>query len=197
LPQQQKNQWIRLSAARDRLCETFGIYFRVFVDEALANAIQSGAVPVRGVPMRGTQVLPVKIDGQQLAHEPRSIDIDNNRLFLKGNWPSWPGAIPDFQTVEIEWKALVALVRDLQPGKSPRPSDHDVDIGFRQSLARHREAQTRPSRSEHIAELRQQLPGMTENQYDSAKKQARESGILPADWSKAGRISNPLKTRHN
>ena len=191
MPARRNPEWVSLSGARERLCQTFTIWFLICVDEALANAIQSGYVPLRGVPP--SKILRVWIDGR-LIREPSSNDIDDSCLFLKGR----PRLLPDFRLVEIEWGKLVAFVRDLQPSKIiPRPSEPKVDTAFVQSVARHCEAQTRPSRSEHIAELRRELPGMTDTQYDRAKKQAIQSGILPADWSRAGRISNALKAQRN
>jgi hypothetical protein len=45
----------------------------------------------------------------------------------------------------------------------------------------------------HIRELLQELPGMTEDQYDRARKLAIVSGTLPPGWGKSGRIRNKLR----
>src|SRR5258708_5018026 len=113
MPVRRKPAWVSLSSARERLCATFTMRFLACVDEALANAIQSGLVPLRGVPP--SKMLPVAIDGR-LSREPSSNNIDDNCLFLKGRPRPLLDSrlLADFRLVEIEWGKLVAFERDLQ-----------------------------------------------------------------------------------
>jgi hypothetical protein len=196
MPNRRKREWIDLRDARDRLCVTFGRgYFTMFVDEALANAISIGKVPVYGVP-RG-KILRVPIEGGTI-REPTGLDISRNELYLKSSVTSVRPALvdPDFSSVQIEWKALEAFVRENyvdHSGSPRRPGQATITAAFRESVLRHLAENTKPSREQHIAELRQDHPGIRDDQYDKAKKTLMEKGVVPRDWSKPGRPRKPLK----
>jgi hypothetical protein len=121
MPNRQKREWIDLRDARDRLRATFRGYFEIFVDEALANAISIGKVPVRGVP-RG-KILLVPIESGTI-REPTVLDISRNELYPKSSATSVRPALvdPDFSSVQIEWNALEAFVREnyVEHSGSPR-----------------------------------------------------------------------------
>jgi hypothetical protein len=192
LATRQKNEWIYLSEARRRLCSVFGLYFEMVVDEALAAAIASRRVPLMGVPPG--KILRVPIDEQ--IREPSTSDILSNKLFLRET--ASRQLFSDFRLVQVDWKALEQFVREIYPATrhaSRRPSDGTVIEAFRRSVERHKSDGTRPSRKGHIAELRRDHPGMTEVQYDKAKRDLGE--VVPLDWGKPGRIANVLKPREN
>jgi hypothetical protein len=184
-------KWVSLSKARERLCNLFGPYFEAFVDELLANAISSKHVPVQGLPL-SLKSRPVAID-VGLIREADYICILEDKLYLKKN----NGIIqlfepPDFILVELDWRKLEAFVHARRV-KIHKPPDLKVIAAFARSAARHQQAERRPSRAEHIRELRQELRGMTEDQYDRVRKQAIASGILPREWGKSGRVRNKLR----
>jgi hypothetical protein len=191
MPTPRTQKWVSLSKARERLCSPFGPYFELFVDELLANAILSKHVPVQGLPL-SLKSRRVAID-VRLVREADHICILEDKLYLKKNSVTAHFfAPPDFVLVELDWRKLEAFVYARRV-KIDKPSDPEVSAAFARSVARHQQAQTRPSRSEHIRELLQELPGMTERQYDRARKQAIVSGTLPPGWGKSGRIGNKLR----
>jgi hypothetical protein len=187
LATRRKAEWKTLLDARSQLCVTFGVYFELTVDEALAYAISSGRVPFRGV--RWLKILSAPIDGQ-IIREPTGSDICLNRLYLKTSSPTQGD--PDFHSVRVEWNALERFVRENfveVSGPPPRPGRGAIIRALRESVKRYQEYGKRPSRAEHIAELRQECPGMTEDQYDQLKPE-----IVPPEWSKAGRPRKSGKT---
>jgi hypothetical protein len=137
-----------------------------------------------------------------LLREPDWNDIRCNELRLKANRDGifdedrilFRHEPADFSQVTIARQALDEFVRDLLAIEVPRAPVAKVARAFTKSAARHVQAQTRPTRSEHIRELRQELPGMTEDQYDDAKKQAIKDGILPPEWARAGRPKIAVKS---
>ncbi len=181
-------KWIGLSKARERLCDLFGPYFELFVDELLANAILSKHVPLQGVaPSSKSRRVAINV---RLVREADHICILENKLYLKNHSGSTHFfEPPDFILVELDWRKLEAFVHARRV-KIHKPSDPKVSAAFARSAARHQQTQTRPSRSEHIRELRQELPGMTKDQYERARKQAIVRGTLPPGWGKSGRIRN-------
>jgi hypothetical protein len=72
-------------------------------------------------------------------------------------------------------------------GSPPRPGEGAITAAIRDSVHQHRDSGTKPSRKEHIDELRRSYPGMTETQYDEARQELAKTGIIPPDWSKVGR----------
>jgi hypothetical protein len=191
LATRQKLEWLFLKDAWHQLCRAFEWHFGIEVDEALAAAICSGRVPRIGVPPG--KILPVPIDEQ--IREPSTLDILSNELYKRE--PALRHGAADFQFVQIDWKALKQFVREIylaSRSSSRRPGDGTVIEAFRRSFERHKAGGKRPSKEQHIAELRHDCPGMTEAQYYSAK---RELGELVLDWGKPGRIPNSLKLCKN
>jgi hypothetical protein len=188
MPTPRTPKWVSLSNARERLCDSFGPYFELFVDELLANAILSQQVPLQAVtPSSKSRRIVINV---RLVREPDYICILENKLCLKNQSEIIPFfEPPDFILVELDWRKLVAFVHARRV-KIHKPSDPKVGAAFARSAARHQKAQTRPSRSEHLRELRQELPSMTKDQYERARKQAIVSGTLPPGWGKSGRIRN-------
>jgi hypothetical protein len=186
-------KWINLSKARERLCNAFGPYFELFVDELLANAISSEHVPIRGVPSL-LKSRPVAID-VGLIREADHVCILENKLHLRRkNGAAHFFEPADFVWAQIDWRKLEAFVHAHRV-KIRKPSDHKVSAALARSVARHQQSQTRPSCSEHIRELQQELPRMTKHQYERARQQAIGSGILPPEWAKSGRKRNNRRVR--
>jgi hypothetical protein len=157
MPNRRKKEWIDLRDARDRLCGTFGCgYFAMVVNEVLANAISIGKVPVYGVP-RG-KILRVPIEGGTI-REPNHNNIFNNELYLKSSAPAVRSALvrPDFSSVQIEWKGLEMFVRESLEGSPRRPGQATITAAFRESALEYIASNTKPSREQHIAELRQDI----------------------------------------
>jgi hypothetical protein len=111
MPNRRKWEWIDLRDALDRLRATFPGYFEIVVNEALANAISIGKVPVRG--LRRGKILRVPIEGGAI-REPTFHDISRNELYLKSSATSARPALvdPDISSAQIECKALEAFVRE-------------------------------------------------------------------------------------
>lgn len=190
MPTPRTPKWISLSKARERLCKALGPH--VELDELLANAILSKRVPIRGVPS-WLKSRPVTIDGG-LIRKADHVCVIENTLYLKKSQAADFCEPADFILVEIEWRKLEAFVHARRV-KAPKPSDHKVNAAFVRSAARHQHAQTRPSRSEHMRELQQELPGMTKDQYHRARKHAIMKGVLPPEWGKSGRRRSRKKRR--
>jgi hypothetical protein len=141
---------------------------------------RSREVPIQGVPQGKT--LPVTINGRTI-RAPDIHDIDQSVLFLKES-PRL-SLFPDFHAVKIDWKVLKVGMRetfDRWFGPRSRPGDGAVASALQDSVQHHEVEGTRPTRTEHIAEIRQEYPGMTEAQYDELKV-----GIVPTKWTKPGR----------
>jgi hypothetical protein len=195
MPTPRTPKWVSLSKARERLCNAFGPYFQLVVDELLANAILSRHVPVRGVPSFLKSRLRAIDVG--LIREADHVCILEDKLHLREKNRSAHFFEPaDFVLVQIDWKKLETFVH-AQRVKIQKPSDHKVSAALARSGARHQQAQTRPSRSQHIRELQQVLPSMTKDQYERARKRAIWSGILPPEWGKSGRIRHKRRMRQN
>jgi hypothetical protein len=158
--------------------------------EALANAITIGGVALRGVPWGKT--LHVPIEGQAV-REPTYSDIRENKLHLKAS-PQWQ-LHEDFYSVMTEWTVLNKYVRKNWLEPPPTPGQGAITAAMRESVTSHLADRTRPKRQEHIAELRQLHPGMTERQYDQAKRELTRSGEIPKDWSDPGRPRKLLKRK--
>jgi hypothetical protein len=187
-----KPERLSLSEAFNRLCR-LNRTFHIFGIEAIAKVIESGRVVLYGV--RQLELLPTKIDEQEI-RAPDLTCILDNKLYLKNSRAAYSFKPGDFEQVEIEWQGLNEVGRDMWPDRWPsvhRPSDPQVAKAFRESAARYLQAQTRPTRSAHIRELQQELPGMTEDQYGDAKKKAIKDGILPHEWARAGRPKIAVK----
>jgi hypothetical protein len=187
MPIRRTPRWVPLSKARAQLCDLFGSDFELFVDELLANAIFSEHVPLQGVaPSSQSQRVAINV---RLIRELDHVCILENKLYLKNHSEITHSLDPpDFILVELDWRKLESFVRARRV--VPRPSDCKVAATFARSVARHQQAQTRPSRWEHIRELRRELPGMTREQYERARRQATTSGTLPPEWGRSGRIRN-------
>jgi hypothetical protein len=71
---EQKVEWIELSAARRRLCDT-NLYLEITIDERLATAITSGRVPVQGIAVGKLAPAPIDVASIQ-APEPLHIATD-------------------------------------------------------------------------------------------------------------------------
>jgi hypothetical protein len=103
MPTPRTPKWISLSKARERLCNLFGPYFELFVDELLAKAILSKHVPAQGLPL-SSKSRRVAID-VGLVREADHICILEDKLYLKNN----SGIThffepPDFILVELDWE---------------------------------------------------------------------------------------------
>lgn len=145
--------------------------------EMLTAAIRGG-VPVRAI--QDGKLLPTKINGAEV----RDLDV---YCVLAGELRTTD---TPYRSAQIERRAFESFVRAEWPDFVPdvhRPGDGAVERAFADSVARHLQAGTHPTRVDHVAELRQELPGMTEDQYNTAKKEAIKAGNCPAEWARAGR----------
>jgi hypothetical protein len=171
-----KPEWLPLREAFYRICHE-SHFPPSLAEEALENALRSGRVSFQGVPhLKG---LLVSIDGRHVRE--LRFDIDQNEIYLTAKQWNSP---PNYHSVEVDWRALEPFVRKSlsTTREPPRPSRPAVTKAIRESVKRHQEADKRPTRRQHIAEIRKEWPGMTEDQYDEFKE-----GIVPPEWSRPGR----------
>jgi hypothetical protein len=122
MTEEQKTDWVTLSEAFNRLCRV-NEFFRSSGVEAIAKAIQSGHVLLRGVQqlMREPEQLPGKIDGREI-RAPDFTCILENRLYLKNNRFvdfAHSFAPADFEQVTIDWRGLNEFGRELWPDMWP------------------------------------------------------------------------------
>lgn len=176
----QKDDWVSLSDAYAWVIQQ-NMWLSVGDQDVriLTKAIR-GSVRVRGVPAGSGCWLRESIVG---AHVP---DLDL-RAIRDDELKTSDGR---FGLVEINQHELKTFVRTEWPDYFPddrRPGDGTVHGAFARSIAYHLQEGTQPTRREHLDELRQELPGLTEEQYDDVKKAAIDRGDLPAAWAKGGR----------
>jgi len=189
---EQEPEWVSLCDAFNRLCRV-NESFSGFGVEAIAKAIQSGHVRLQGVRrfVSEPDLLPVEIDGREIRTPDFICILTDSKLYLKNSRAADSFAPADFEQVKIDWRGLNEFGRDMWPDLWPteprRPLDTKVAEAFADSVAHQLQAGRQPTRSEHIRELREQLPGMTERQYDKVRKQAVADGTLPAAWREPGR----------
>ena len=157
------------------------------MDDSLSSAVVSGQVTIRGIPHG--QLVACLIDVADI-DKPAHAQISRNELVRKGSGRL--GGIADFYAVAIDWKETESHVdRMLAPAIINPPSEQQVRRAIKSSLERNPQ---RRSRSEHLAEIRRGLPGVTEDKYEAAKKWAIEQGIMSADWRSPDGYPQALKS---